>query len=185
MTASARHFLNWSTGLRYLVFVLGMVVLLFSWYVLYVLVSLMTEALLAPWHDCSWFTCPPLGTISRAVNDFFAGFGRDLPSLVFVLISGGIFARRTWRSRDRTWLPLVFFLANVVFVAADLSAATLSWSLSDRMVGPRIGIDDGYHRTWYGIVATCILWVVFWIILAKLPLGRRAEAKRLAPSAPA
>ncbi len=184
MTASTHHFIRQSTGLRYLVFALGLMLLLFSWFVLYELMSLKTEALLAPWQDgCRWYTCPALGTVPRTINDFFTGFGRDLPSIIFVLVCGGIFAMRARQSKDRAWLPLVFFLANVVFVAADLLAISLSWSLSDRVVGPRMGIDAGYHRTWYGIAATCILWVMFWILLLKLPVEGREKLAKLGPTA--
>ncbi len=159
---------------RGLVFALGTVALLATFSVLYGWISLGTEALLAPWPcDCSWYKPPALGTLQRTLNDFFAGAGRDVPSLVFVLIVGIIVGRRTWRAKDRTWLPLVFSGANIVFFAADLVATDLSWALSNWVVGPRIGIDAGYHRTWYVIAASGILWIVFWVVLIRLPIHDR------------
>ncbi len=184
MVASIRHFVSRSTGLRYLVFGVGLVLLLSSWFVLYVWTLIGTEALLVPWgFGGTWYTPPALGTVPRTINDFFGTIGKDVPSLIFVLVSGGIVAVRMLRSSNRTWLPLVFFLANVVFLAADLLATSFSWSLSNWVVGPRIGIDTGYHRTWYGIAASGLLWIIFWVVLIKLPLEGRGKLAKPAPSA--
>jgi hypothetical protein len=116
-----------------------------------------------------------LGTLHRAINDFFATSGRDLPSMAFVLIGADIVAVRTWRARDRAWLPLLFSLAGLLFLAVDLLMTDLAWTLSDWVVGPRLGgIDAGYHRTWYVIAANLALWLIFWVALVKLPRGRQA-----------
>ncbi len=165
-----------STPWQYLAFAAGIVLLFGTWTVLYVWFELGTEAMLVPWHcECTWDTRPALGTIARAVNDFFAGPGRSLPAQLFVLVSAGIFAVKSWRAKNRTWLPLTFALANVVLLAAGLVAASLSGAVSDWMVGPRVGIDAGYHRTWYGIAAHLMLWIAFWICLVRLPFGRGAS----------
>lgn len=159
---------------QHLAFAAGIVLLFGSWIVLYVGFELATGALLVPWHcECAWDTRPALDTLARAVNDFFAGPGRLLPSQLFVLISAGIFAVRSWRAQHRTWLPLTFALANVVLFAADLAVTSLSWAVSDWVVGPSSGgIDAGYHRTWYGIAAHLMLWIAFSICLVRLPIGR-------------
>ncbi len=157
-----------------LIFALGILVLLASGVVLYFWISLGTEALLAPWPcDCSGYRPPAVGTMQRTLNDFFAGPGRDVPSLIFVLVTGAIVAIRTRHAKNRTWLPLLFAMANVVLLAAHIVAISLAWSLSDSIVGPRVGIDAGYHRTWYGIAATCIFWIAFWLVLLRLPIPTR------------
>ena len=103
----------------------------------------------------------------RNIRACKTGIGRlGLPSL---------YARIILPAKNRTWLPLLFFLV------ADLFATVLSWSLSDWATGPRVGvIDAGYHRTWYGILATLILWIIFWIVLIRLPIGR--QERRQTPS---
>jgi hypothetical protein len=96
-----------------------------------------------------------------------------------VLISAGILAVKSWRAKNRTWLPLTFALADVVLFAAGLAATSLCWVLIDWVVGPRVGgIDAGYHRTWYGIAAHLVLWIVFWICLVRLPIkGERTTLR--------
>jgi hypothetical protein len=109
-----------------------------------------------------------LGTWQRTINDFFAVFpGTILPSFLFILIEIIIFSFKFPRSDNRTWLPAAFALANFLFLAADLTVTNLSWTVSNWLVGPRVGIDAGFHRTWYGIVAHLILWTIFFLILAR------------------
>jgi hypothetical protein len=154
-----------------LVFAAGAILLAGSWYILYRWIMLDTQALLVPWYcDCTWDTRPALGTVARTINDFFLGPGDDLPSLLFVSLGMALFIVKTRRARDKTWLPLFFLLANLLFIAADLALTSLSWSLSDWVVGTRGGIvDAGYHRTWYGIVSDLGLWGVYFLVLAALP----------------
>ncbi len=143
MIAQARSLNRIPTLLHYLVFAIGVLVLLATGFVLYGWTSLGTEALLVPWQcDCTWDTRPAVGTVPRALNDFFAASGRDLPSLVFILVTGAIVAIRTWRAKHRTWLPLLFSMASIVFLAADVVATVLTGSLSDWVVGPRAGVID-------------------------------------------
>jgi hypothetical protein len=170
--------------LNYLVFAVGTVLLIGTLAVWNAWVSLGTEALLVPWQcNCSWDTRPALGTLPRTLNDFFEVQGQDLPSLIFLLITGSICLARILRAKKRTWLPWMFSLASLLFLVADLFVTNLSWSLSDWIVGPRLGIDAGYHRTWYVLLADLILWIAFWVILIKLPIEKRAEVVKHPPAA--
>ncbi len=158
------------------IFALGILLLLATGFVMYLWISIGTEALLVPWQcECTWDTRPAVGTMQRTLNDFFGSSGRDVPSLFFVLVTGAIMAIRTRHAKNRTWLPLLFAMANMVLLAAHVVAISLAWSLSDSIVGPRVGIDAGYHRTWYGIAATGILWIAFWLVLIRLPMKRTID----------
>ncbi len=182
MTSQVRLPKKMSTALHYLVFVLSLLLLMGSWIVLWWWISLGTEALLVPWPCCGWYTPPTIGTWQRVLNDFFDTTGSDLPSLIYILTSSSIFAIKTWQAKNRTWLPLLFFLGNLLFLVADLLAITLSWRLSDWVVGMRMGgIDNGYHRTWYGILATLLLWIIFWITLIKFPIEREGNIPNQTP----
>ncbi len=151
------------------VMIAGSGLLIGSWVVLYWWQLLSTEALLVPWYCCDLGALPALGTWQRTVNDFFAVLpGSILPSMALVLTAATIFGVRMRRAENRVWLPLAFFLANVLLLAADLFMTQLSWALSNRLVGPRVGgIDAGYDRTWYGIVSHLMLYCVFFLALAK------------------
>jgi hypothetical protein len=88
--------------------------------------------------------------------------------MALVLTAATIFGVRMRRAENRVWLPLAFFLANVLLLAADLLMTQLSWALSNRLVGPRVGgIDAGYDRTGYGIISHLMLYGVFFLALAK------------------
>lgn len=155
--------------------IVGSGLLIGSWVALYWWGSLFTEALLVPWYCCDPATLPALGTWQRTVNDFFAApLGSILPSMALVLTAVTIFGVRMRRAENRVWLPLAFFLANMLFLAADLFVTELSWALSNWLVGPRVsGIDAGYDRTWYGIISHLMLYGVFFLALAKARFPRR------------
>ena len=128
---------------------IGLLLLIGIWLILFWWVSLFTEALLVPGYCCSLDSLLAVGTWQRAINDFFNTLpGSILPSLTMVLISGFIFVARVSQAKNRVWLPITFFLAYVLLLAADLIVTNLSWALSNWIVGPRVGgIDAGYHRT--------------------------------------
>lgn len=184
MIANVRLFKNVSSSMPYLIFGVGLVLLLVSWWAWYAMIGFSTEALLVPWYcDCSWDTRPALGILQRTINDFFDTSGRELPSQLFILISTTIFTIRTWRAKNKTWFPLMFFLASLVFLVADLVVADLSWSLSDWMVGAQLGrIDAGYHRTWYGILSELALWLIFFVILIRIPPSRSTDVAKYKPA---
>jgi hypothetical protein len=148
-----------------------MIQLIVSWAILFWWLSLFTEALLVPWKCCGLEPLPAPDTWQRTLNDFFAVFpGNILPATAFILIEIAIFYKRIIRVKDRTWLPTGFALANALLLTADLLVTHFSWVLSKRLVGPRVGIDAGFHRTWYGIVAHLALWSFFFVILARVKL---------------
>jgi hypothetical protein len=171
----SRRLHNISALPRLAVFMVGILLLIGTWVVWYEWISLDTEALLVPWYCCRGdpLCCdsnfPALGTWSRVLNDFFYDFpGNTLPSLAFIFINVSLFGLKVLRAKNKTWLPLVFFLANTLLLVVDQLVTVLSWSLSDWLVGPRVGgIDAGYHRTWYGIASHLILWGLFFVALAK------------------
>lgn len=157
------------------VFAVGLILLIGTWAIWYWWMSLFTEALLVPWYCCSQDTLPALGTWQRVINDFFDTLpGSLLPSLTFIFINASIFGVKVLRAKNKTWLPLTFVFANILLLMADLFVTSLSWSLSDWLVGPRVGgIDAGYHRTWYGIVSHLILWSIFFMTLAKVRVTKQ------------
>lgn len=152
---------------------IGLLLLIGSWGILFWWVSLFTEALLVPWYCCSLDSLPAVGTWHRVINDFFGGLpGSVLPSLTMVLISVFIFVVRVTQAKNKVWLPAIFFLAYLFLLAADLVVTNLSWGLSNWIVGPRTdGIDAGYHRTWYGILSHLMLWSLFFLTLVKVKIS--------------
>jgi len=162
------------------VFWAGLVLLFLMALICLLWLSLFAEALLVPYECCDLAAKPSLGSWQRTINDFFAAFpGRLLPTLLFFLASGLIFRLRLKRAENRTWLPLLFFGAYVFLFLVSLVVTDLSWVFSNRIVGPRIGgIDAGYHRTWYGLASHLILWLLFFIALAKIRLpGDRPKSR--------
>ncbi len=119
------------------VMIAGSGLLIGSWVVLYWLQLLSTEALLAPWYCCDLGALPALGTWQRTVNDFFAApLGSILPSVALVLTGITIFGVRMRRAENPVWLPLAFFLANMLLLAADLFVTELSWAHQTAWTGP-------------------------------------------------
>jgi hypothetical protein len=41
-----------------------------------------------------------------------------------------------------------------------------SWSISDRLLGPRTSAYAGYHRTWYGNLMHLMLWAAYFFMLS-------------------
>ena len=154
------------------VFLVGALLWVLSCLLLIFWLDLATEAMLVPWYCCDPDALPPPGTWQRTLNDFFAAFpGRILPALVFIVIEGLIFRTRGKQAGDRTWLPILFFGANILLFLVSMVATDLTWWLSNTLVGLRVGgIDAGYHRTWYGITSHLALWILFLAALAKIRL---------------
>jgi len=59
-----------------------------------------------------------------------------LLSMTLVLTGATIFGVRRRRAENRVWLPLAFFLANVLLLAADLFMTQLSWAHQTAWTGP-------------------------------------------------
>lgn len=138
-----------------LAFLLGVVLLLGTWVVLYWTESLFTESHLVGYYCCvSEQDLPAMGTLERTISDFFrTSPGKHWPSLLFVSVSASIFTTRMRKARGKVWLPFVFALFNIFYLVVDFWLMGVSWSISDWVVGPLRGAYKGYHRTWYGIVS--------------------------------
>jgi hypothetical protein len=165
----ARHTLKLPNPLRFALFTAGLLMLALAWLVWFWWISLFTEALLVPWYCCGLDAMPAVGSWQRTVNDFFATRpGSVLPSVTMITIGFAIVGARIIKAKNRVWLPLAFAGLYFLLLAADLVVTNLSWALSNWLVGPRIGgIDAGYHRTWYGILAHLVLWCLFYLYLAR------------------
>ena len=152
-----------------LAFLLGVILLLGTWVVLYWAESFFTESHLVGYYCCvSEQDLPAIGTLERTISDFFRiSPGKHLPSLLFVSINASIFASRVLKARGKVWLPFLFVLFNALYLALDFWLVSVSWSISSRIVGPLTSAYKGYHRTWYGIVLHLLLWGVFFFTLAR------------------
>ena len=151
-----------------LAFLLGVVLLIGTWGVLYWTESLFTESHLVGYYCCvSEQDLPAVGTLERTTSDFFrTSPGKHLPSLLFVSFSASIFITRMRKARGKVWLPFFFALFNILYLVVDFWLMDVSWSLSDWVVGPLTSAYKGYHRTWYGIVSHLLLWGVFFFAIA-------------------
>lgn len=152
-----------------ILFALGVVLLIGTWTVLYWSESLFTESHLVGYYCCvTEQDLPAHGTLERTLSDFFRTFpGMHLPSLVFVAANVGLFAISVWRGgRNYWWLPILFVACSVLYLLVDYELVVVSWSISDRLVGPQTSVYKGYSRTWYGIVMHLMLWAVFFITLS-------------------
>jgi hypothetical protein len=114
---------------------------------------------------------PAVGTLERTLSDFFrASPGKHLPSLVFVAVNASIFASRMLKARRKAWLPFLFVLLNVLYLAASIWLVGISWSISEWVVGPLTSAYKGYDRTWYGIVLHLLLWGILFFVMGRVSL---------------
>ena len=150
-------------------FAVSFLFLITSWIILFWWMTLFTEAFLVPWYCCGVEALPSLGTWQRTINDFFAGSpGRYLPSIGLITVNAYLLVVRLARARTKAWIPIVFFLANILLLAGDIFVTNISWMLSNWIVGSRVGgIDAGFHRTWYGIAFHLVFWAMFFAFLAR------------------
>ena len=148
---------------------LGVVVLLGTWTAFYWTESLFTESHLVGYYCCvTEQDLPELGALERALSDFFrTSPGKHLPSLLFVGANLGLFVVSFRRGgRHRWWLPWLFITFNVLYFLVDFQLVTVSWSISNRLLGPQTSAYKGYERTWYGIALHLILWATFFTTLS-------------------
>jgi hypothetical protein len=155
-----------STGLKpadVLFFLLGVLILIGTWKILYEIELTFTERHLAGYYCCATEQdLPKPGTLERTLSDLFkASPGKHLSSLAFVLISAAVFVSAVRRARDHFLLPLVFICFNVLYFTACLLLLNFSWTVSDWINGPRTSVYTGYERTWIGIVVHFGFWVLF------------------------
>jgi hypothetical protein len=164
-------------------FALGVVLLFGTWAVLYWSESLFTESHLVGYYCCvTEQDLPAPGTLERAASDFFrTSLGMHLPSLIFVAANVGIFAVsvRYARKRNCWWLPFLFIAFSILYLLVDFELVMISWSISDRLVGPQTSAYKGYHRTWYGIVLHLALWFGFFVTLSRVPMKLKPESQAI------
>ena len=146
------------TALTFLAGSLGLWLLLASWVGLYVFLLAWTEGALAPWATIKTYELP-IGTLSRALNDFFDWRGPHVPSIIIVVGGLGATIFRFIRARKRILVLWQALLINVLFLLAlfpthwlglalDNLAATVTNSV---LLEPRFSF--GYF------VAACGLWL--------------------------
>lgn len=172
MTAPTLRVSNVLKRRDFWLWVLGVVLLLGTWGILYGVESLFTESHLVGYYCCvTELDLPAVGTWQRTLSDFFRGSpGKHLLSVVFVAVNAGIFISRILKGRPKVWLPFLFVLFNAIYPAADFLRSEISWSISQWAVGPVTSPYRGYERTWYGIVLHLLLWCIFFFALARVSL---------------
>lgn len=175
-----------STSIRNIktgIFFVGLILLSGTWGMLYWVESLFTESHLVSYTCClTQQDLPASGSLERVVNDFFAyPPGYYLPSLIFVVVNIVFFVTTLRFAKEKQWLPFVFIGLNLIYAAASIWLFTLSWLLSDGLVGPQTTPYKGYHRTWYGIVFHFTLWVVFFVTIwhIKKSMVLRTSSRRM------
>ena len=160
-------------------FTLGVIVLLGTLIVLYWSESLFTESHLVGYYCCvTEQDLPAPGTLERTMSDFFrTSPGIHLPSLVFVAASVSLFAISVWYARGKNywWLPFLFIAFNILYLLVDFWLVSVSWAISDWLVGPQASAYKGYHRTWYGIALHLMLWCGFFILLSRVPVKLKSR----------
>lgn len=158
-----------SRGMLFILFVLGLVVLVGTWIALYWGESLFTESHLVGYYCCvSEQDLPAPGSLERSMSDFFRTLpGMHLPSLVFVGANLCLFIFIMWRGGGHYWwLPFLFVAFNTLYLLVDFELMVASWSISDRLIGPQTSAYAGYSRTWYGIVMHLMLWAAYLLTLS-------------------
>lgn len=153
-------------------FVLGVVLLIGTWTILYGTESLFTESHLVGYYCCvTEQDLPAHGTAARTLSDFFrTSPGMHLPSLIFVAVNAGFFIVGIRHAHENYWwLPYLFIAFSILYLIVDLLFMGVSWSISNHMVGPQTSAYKGYNRTWYGIALHLMLWSGFFVTLSKAP----------------
>jgi hypothetical protein len=127
---------------------------------------------------------PAHGTVERTLSDFFRTLpGMHLPSLIFVAVNAGFFTLSIRHAhKNYWWLPYVFVALNILYLIMDFWFTSVSWAISDRMVGRQMSAYKGYYRTWYGIVLHLILWGNLFVILSKVPIKLRTKPQPIEQS---
>lgn len=144
--------------IRACVFSIGLLSLLWTWYVMYWGIAGATEGRLVV-LDC----CPPSQRpLARAVSNFFAvPPGSILPAVLVLTISATIFMLRMARSRQRFWLPLAFAVTNQLFFVGAFLLIVVADGLADLWCPPNY---VGYLATAPSILAiTLALGLLFWV----------------------
>ncbi|MGI5836137.1 MAG: hypothetical protein ACOX87_06565, partial [Chloroflexota bacterium] len=129
--------------------VVSIVLLCFTWLMLFGWLALLTELLLTPWDVIPSDFRPPVGNWSRTVNDFFEGpRGDRLLGQIVVGLSALAFAFRAMRAKNRPAVALAFAGTNLLFLVASLilglTLIFLSpWLFQGTGYGTPVGV--GFH----------------------------------------
>jgi len=103
---------------------------------------------------------PPLGTLARAMSNFFeVPPGSILPAVLVLTISATIFMLRMVRSRQRFWLPLAFAITNLLFFVGALFLIMVADGLADLWCPPNY---VGYLATGPSILALVLALGLLW-----------------------
>lgn len=156
----------------------GGLLLLASYFFLYVTMLMATEAYLVPWDIVPGR--PAIGTWHRALNDFFETKpGAILPTAVVIGASAILFLMRIVRERHRIRLILTFAASNLLFSVLVPVLGLLANQLPLLWLPtPRPELDVGYHRAWPGIALTVVLlFALLWVQGAGWPWERRPTTR--------
>lgn len=170
MNSLTAKLLNVSKYSRVFGFWFGVLLLFGSWSILYELETMFAESHLASYYCCLMpQDLLKIGTLEQTVSNFFrASPGRDLVGVVFVLVNVGIFVSALRKApKTRGSLPLLFAFFNMLYAVISVCLCSVSWAISDAIVGPMTTPYKGYQRTWYGIVLHFALWAVFFYVMKK------------------
>ena len=155
-----------------LAFIVGGLLLLGTWTVMFWLESLFTESHLVGYYCCvTEADLPARGTLTRMVSDFFRVFpGRYLLSVIFVVANLWLYILSLRRNRGRNawWLPFLFIACGIAYALASIFLVSVSWSISDYVVGPTKSAYKGLNRAWYGIVLHLTLWAGYFFALSRV-----------------
>lgn len=169
MALMASHTTGRSKDAVFALHLIGLLLLSATWIVLFETELWFTEGHLAGYYCCvASSNLPMQGTLARALSDFFAAApGKYLPSLLFVGANAGIYLARSQHIAGRESLPLRLALFNCIYLIMDTILVGVSWSISAWLTGPVMTVYKGYHHTWPGIAAHILLWVAFYMALAR------------------
>ena len=173
MNTRAGRIPNVSKGIPTVVFLLGLLLLLGTWAVLYWAEALFTESHLAGYYCCvSEEDWAGVSTLERTISDFFrTSPGKYLPPVLFLVVNASLFASGMRKAHRKAWLPFLLVLFNGLYLVLDFWLVGVTWSISGRLVGPVTSTYKGYYQTWYGIVAHLLLWGALFFAIARLSLG--------------
>lgn len=148
------------SAIRACVFIIGLLSLLGTWYVMYWGIAGVTEGRLVVKSCCP--PSPPLGSLARMISDFFeVPPGSILPAVLVLTTSATIFVLRMARSRQRFWLPLAFAVTNLLFFVVAFLLIVVADGLADLWCPPNY---VGYLATGPSILAIALaLGLLFWI----------------------
>jgi hypothetical protein len=144
--------------------VIGTLLLLLTWLLLYVAMLSVTEGWLHAWSAVPLSLPPPLGAWQRTLmdsSDRLAVLWR--PENLALGISQLLLAWRLIRGPHRAWIPLEFASLNLLFFVAFMVAGIFVLLMLDLWASrPYTPPEIGYRRLWPEfIVETCLLFLLF------------------------